>query len=148
MSNKKFHFVKYEFGTVNADNDQEASQLIGNPFAPKESKVLAIVSKKVGNPVFPNLEHQKLIDRIAHLETAIIWKVEHFEQKAKELEQKSNKKLYDRSLFEKALYEMIKNHNRDEGISWSLVAYYLNVFVRRVKNEHRLVFPSEFLIMF
>lgn len=78
MSNT-FHFVKYEFGTVNADNDQEASQLINNPFAPKESKILGIVSRKVGTPVFPNLDHQELIDRIVHLETAIIWKVEHFE---------------------------------------------------------------------
>lgn len=77
--------MKYEFGTVIADNDHEASQLINNPFASKESKILGIVSRKVGTPVFPNLDHQELIDRIAHLETVIIWKVEHFEQKAKEL---------------------------------------------------------------
>jgi len=130
MSNT-FHFVKYEFGTVNADNDQEASQLINNPFAPKESKILGIVSKKVGTPVFPNLQHQELIDRIVNLETAIIWKVEHFEQKAKEREQKSSNELYDRNRFEKALYEMMKNHNRDEGISWSTVEYYLNTFCKK-----------------
>ena len=97
----------------------------------KKGKILGIVSKKVGTPVFPNLEYQELIDRIAHLETAIIWKVEHFEQKAKELEQESSKKLYDRNRFEKALYEMIKNHNRDEGISWSTVEYYLNAFCKK-----------------
>ncbi len=130
MSNT-FHFVKYEFGTVNADNDQEASQLINNPFAPKESKILGIVSRKVGTPVFPNLDHQELIDRIVYLETAIIWKVEHFEQRAKELEQKSSKELYDRSLFEKALYEMIKNHNRDEGITWSTVEDYLTKLCKK-----------------
>lgn len=130
MSNT-FHFVKYEFGTVNADNDQEASQLINNPFAPKESKILGIVSKKVGTPVFPNLDHQELIDRIVHLETAIIWKVEHFEQKAKEREQKSSNELYDRNRFEKALYEMMKNHDRDEGISWSTVEYYLTEFCKK-----------------
>ena len=131
MSNKKFHFVKYEFGTVIADNDHEASQMINSPFASRESKILGIVSKKVGTPVFPNLEHQEVIDRIAHLETAIIWKVEHFEQKAKVLEQESGKKLYDRNRFEKALYEMIKNHNRDEGISWLTVEYYLNAFCKK-----------------
>lgn len=130
MSNT-FHFVKYEFGTVNADNDQEASQLINNPFAPKESKIPGIVSKKVGTPVFPNLDHQELIDRIVHLETAIIWKVEHFEQKAKEREQKSSNELYDRNRFEKALYEMMKNHNRGEGISWSTVEYYLTKFCKK-----------------
>lgn len=130
MSNK-FHFVKYEFGTVNADNDHEASQLINNPFASKESKILGIVSRKVGTPVFPNLDHQELIARIAHLETAIIWKVEHFEQKAKELEQKSSNELYDRNRFEKALYEMINNHNRDEGISWNTVEYYLMEFCKK-----------------
>lgn len=131
MSNRKFHFVKYEFGTINADNDHEASQLINNPFAPKESKIIGIVSKKVGTPVFPNLDHQELIDRIVHLETAIIWKVEHFEQKAKEREQKSSNELYDRNRFEKALYEMMKNHNRDEGISWSTVEYYLTEFCKK-----------------
>jgi len=131
MSNTKFHFVKYEFGTVIAESDHEASLMINSPFAPKESKILGIVSKKVGTPVFPNLEYQELIDRIAHLETAIIWKVEHFEQKAKELEQESSKKLYDRNRFEKALYEMIKNHNRDEGISWSTVEYYLTTFCKK-----------------
>ena len=131
MSNTKFHFVKYEFGTVNAESDHEASLMINSPLAPKESKILGIVSKKVGIPVFPNLEHKELIDRIAHLETAIIWKVEHFALKAKELEQNSGNKLYDRTLFQKALYEMIKNHNRDEGISWSTVEYYLNAFCKK-----------------
>ncbi|MGC4129274.1 MAG: hypothetical protein QM564_06875 [Bergeyella sp.] len=128
MSNKKFHFVRYEFGTVNADNGQQASQLIANPFAPKESRVLVIVSPKVGTPVFPNLKHEEIIDRIAYLETAIIWKEEHFEQKAKELEKASGEYFYDRNKFTSALYEMIKNHNRDEGISWSTVKYYLNEF--------------------
>ncbi len=50
----------------------------------------------------------------------------HFEQKAKELEQKSSKELYDIRLFEKALYEMIKNNTCNEGISWLLVGCYLN----------------------
>lgn len=131
MSNTKFHFVKYEFGTVNAESDHEASLMINSPLAPKESKILGIVSKKVGTPVFPNLEHKELIDRIAHLETAIIWKVEHFTLKAKELEQNSGNKLYDRTLFEKALYEMINNHNRDKGISWSTVEYYINAFCKK-----------------
>ncbi|MCW3162632.1 hypothetical protein [Chryseobacterium oryctis] len=105
--------------------------MINNPFAPKESKILGIVSRKVGTPVFPNLEHQELIDRIAHLETAIIWKVEHFEQEAKELEQQSSKELYDRTRFEKALYEMMKNHNRDKGSSWNTVKHYLTEFCKK-----------------
>ena len=36
MSNTKFHFVKYEFGTVNAESDHEASLMINSPLAPKE----------------------------------------------------------------------------------------------------------------
>jgi hypothetical protein len=57
MESKNFHFVKYEFGTVIAESDHEASLMINSPFAPKESKILGIVSKKVGTPIFPNLEH-------------------------------------------------------------------------------------------
>ncbi|MCW3159679.1 hypothetical protein [Chryseobacterium oryctis] len=127
MDNKKFHFVKYEYGTVEAKDGQEAGNMAAHPLAPKKSDVLIMVSQKLGTPVFPNLKHQEIIERLTHLETVIIWKEEHFEQKAKELE-KSSDKTFDRSLFTKALYEMIKNHNRDEGISWSTVEYYLKKF--------------------
>ena len=129
--NKKFHFVKYEFGTVEAETPKEASQMVMIPFAPVQSKVLTIISGQVGTSVFPNLEHEELIDRIANLETAIIWKEEHFEQKAKELEKEGGHAMFDRSKFLPALYEMIKNHNRDEGITWQTVEYYLNEFCIR-----------------
>ena len=131
MSNTKFHFVKYEFGTINADNDHEASQLINNPFAPRESKIIGIVSKEVGTPVFPNLGHQEVVERLSHLETVLIWKEEHFEKKAKELESQLEYSLFDRSKFITALYEMIKNHSRDEGISWSTVESYLTEFCKK-----------------
>ncbi|WP_294300505.1 hypothetical protein [uncultured Chryseobacterium sp.] len=52
MSSKKFHFVKYEFGTVEAENGKDASAFIGNPFIPKESMVLVLVSRKSELPYF------------------------------------------------------------------------------------------------
>lgn len=131
MSNGKFHFVKYEFGTVEAENGKEASAFIVNPFIPKESQVLVLVSQNIGTSVFPNLEHQEIIERIANLETAIIWKEEHFEQKAKELEDIAGHVLFERKNFLKALYEMIRNHNREEGINWDTVSYYLHEFCKK-----------------
>lgn len=131
MSNTNFHFVKYEFGTVEAENGQEAGQMAAHPLAPKQIEVLIIVSQKVRTPVFPNLGHQEIVERLSHLETVLIWKEEHFEQKAKELEDQARHSLFDRNKFMMALYEMIKNHNRDEGISWSTVENYLNAFCRK-----------------
>ncbi|HAO07980.1 MAG TPA: hypothetical protein DCQ50_13590 [Chryseobacterium sp.] len=131
MESKNFHFVKYEFGTVEAENGQEAGQMAAHPLAPKKSEVLIIVSQKVGTPVFPNLGHQEIVERLYHLETVLIWKEEHFEQKAKELESRAGHSLFDRNKFITALYEMINNHNRDEGISWSTVEYYLTEFCKK-----------------
>lgn len=128
MSNTNFHFVKYEFGTIEAENGQQAGQMAAHPLAPKKSEVLIIVSQKMGTPVFPNLGHQEIVERLSHLETVLIWKEEHFEQKAKELEDRAGHSLFDRNKFMTALYEMIKNHNRDEGISWSTVEHYLDAF--------------------
>ena len=130
MSNKKFHFVKYEFGTVEAENGKDASVFIGNPFIPKESMVLVIVSEKVGTPVFPNLKHEEIIERISNLETAIIWKEADFEFQAKKLEATEGKTLFDRKKFIPALYEMIKNHDPVEGISISTIEKYLHAFCK------------------
>lgn len=130
MSSKKFHFVKYEFGTVEAENGKDASVFIGNPFIPKESMVLVIVSDKVGTPVFPNLKHEEIIERISNLETAIIWKESDFEFQAKKLEATEGKTLFDRKKFIPALYEMIKNHNPVEGISISTIEKYLHTFCK------------------
>lgn len=126
--NNKFHFVKYEFGTVDAENDHEASQLAVHPLAPKQSQILILVSKSVGTPVFPNLDHQELIDRIAHLETAVIWKEQHFEEKAKELETQAGYALFDRKKFTPALYQMTREHDREDGINWDTVIFYLTTF--------------------
>ncbi|MDO3425489.1 hypothetical protein QWT87_11360 [Chryseobacterium sp. APV1] len=131
MESKNFHFVKYEFGTVNAEDGQEAGQMAAHPLAPKKSEVLIIVSQKMGTPVFPNLGHQEIVERLSHLETVLIWKEEHFEQKAKELEGKAGYSLFDRDKFTPALYKMINNHNRYEGISWSTVEYYLTEFCKK-----------------
>jgi len=125
---KTFHFVKYEFGTVGAENGQVAAQMAAHPLAPKKSEVLIIVSEKVGSPVFPNMGHQEIVERLSHLETVVIWKEEHFEQKAKELEKIAGQPLFERSEFMKALYRMIAEHNREEGINWNTVGYYLHEF--------------------
>jgi len=130
MSNGKFHFVKYEFGTVEAENGKVASMLIANPFIPKESQVLVLVSQNIGTPVFPNLEHQEIIERISNLETAIIWKESDFEFQAKKLEATEGKTIFDRKKFIPALYEMIKNHNPVEGISVSTIEKYLHAFCK------------------
>ncbi|MCQ4142719.1 hypothetical protein [Chryseobacterium sp. EO14] len=130
MSSKKFHFVKYEFGAVKAENGKEASMLIANPFIPKESQVLVLVSQNVGTPVFPNLEHQEIIERISNLETAIIWKESDFEFQAKKLEAAEGETLFDRKKFIPALYEMIKKHNPVEGISISTIEKYLHAFCK------------------
>lgn len=131
MESKNFHFVKYEFGTVEAENGQQAGQMVAHPLAPKKSEVLIIVSQKMGTPVFPNLGHQEIVERLSHLETVLIWKEEHFEQKAKELEDRAGYSLFDCNKFITALYEMIKNHNRDKGISWSTVESYLTEFCKK-----------------
>ncbi|CAD7807025.1 hypothetical protein CHRY9390_01600 [Chryseobacterium aquaeductus] len=131
MESKNFHFVKYEFGTVEADDGQLAGQMSAHPLAPKKSEVLIIVSQKMGTPVFPNMGHQEIVERLSHLETVLIWKEEHFEQKAKELESRTGHSLFDRSKFITALYEMIKDHSRDEGISWSTVENYLTEFCKK-----------------
>lgn len=130
MSNKKFHFVKYEFGTIEAEDGQQAGQMAAHLLAPKKSEVLIIVSQKMGTPVFPNLGHQEIVEKLSHLETVLIWKEEHFEQKAKELEDRAGHSLFDRNKFMTALYEMIKNHNRGEGISRSTVEHYLDAFCK------------------
>jgi|GEM_PF-5776062 len=103
MDSKNFHFVKYEFGTVEAENGQEAGQMAAHPLAPKKSEVLIIVSQKMGTPVFPNLGHQEIVERLSHLETVLIWKEEHFEQKTKELEDRAGYSLFDRDKFNPAL---------------------------------------------
>ena len=131
MENKNFHFVKYEFGTVEAENGQEAGQMAAHPLAPKKSEVLIIVSQKMETLVFPNLGHQEIVERLSHLETVLIWKEEHFEQKAKELEGRSGHSLFDRNKFIIAHYEIIKNHNRDEGVFWSTVENYLNTLCKK-----------------
>ncbi|PVV50455.1 hypothetical protein [Chryseobacterium sp. HMWF035] len=125
---KTFYFLKYEFGSVEAENGQAAAQMAAHPFAPKKSEVLILVSEKEGTPVFPNMGHQEIVERLSHLETVVIWKEEHFEQKAKELEKIAGYLLFERGNFMKALYQMIANHNRSEGISWNTVEYYLHEF--------------------
>ncbi|MCF2220666.1 hypothetical protein H9Q08_15370 [Chryseobacterium sp. PS-8] len=79
---------------------------IGNPFIPKESMVLVIVSEKVGTPVFPNLKHEEIIERISNLETAIIRKESDFEFHAKKLEATEGKTLFDRRKFIHAFCKM------------------------------------------
>lgn len=128
--NKTFHFVRYEYGTVEAGNEQEASEMVAHPLAPKQSQILIIISKKKGTPVFPNLSQAETADKLVFLETSIIWKEQHFEEKARELEEKAGYSLFDRDKFTSALYKMIADHDRQKGISWDTVEYYLHQFCK------------------
>lgn len=124
-----FHFVRYKYGTVEAENEQS----FGNgryPRAPKQSPILIIISKKKGTPVFPNLSQAETADKLVNLETSIIWTEQYFEEKALELERKAGHFLFDRDKFTSALYQMIAAHDRQTGISWSTVEYYLNMLCK------------------
>ncbi len=72
--------------------------------------------------------HQEIVERLSHLETVFIWKEEHFEEKAKELEKIAGQSLFERGEFMKALYRMIAEYNPEEGINWDTIEYYLHEF--------------------
>lgn len=58
---------------------------------------------------------------------SVIWSVEDFAHKAKELQQKRPERNYkfDESKYEHALSEMIRKHDANLGITWDTVEIYL-----------------------
>lgn len=128
---QKFYFVRYEFGAVLAHDSQKASDAIAKgQLLEKETQSIVVIAPKANTQVFPNLTQKEIMTRMVYLELAIIWSVADFEKKAQELENGKIGSIYQRKLFEEALVKMIENHNKQEGISWKTVAYYLNQYCK------------------
>ena len=69
-----------------------------------------------------------------HVRT-ISWSTEDFESRAKDMLGDDWENTYDSSKFADALDEMIDNHDANNGISWSTIDYYLDVYCSKNKNE-------------
>lgn len=129
---QKFYFVRYEFGAVLAQNQNEACDAVANHnVMEEECKVLVVVAPKANTQIFPDLSQKEIMTRIIYLQLAIIWTVSDFEQKARELEKGKTGSIYDRKLFEDTLVKMIENHNKEEGISWKTIECYLNQYCKK-----------------
>ena len=65
----------------------------------------------------------------------LTWSVEDFEAEAERLVGENWKDIYDESKFEDALFEMIDNHDAEWGINWNSVAFYLNQYCKKEKEN-------------
>lgn len=79
----------------------------------------------------------------------IEWSIEDFEQRAKELENantdfETDEQVYipeyDRSKFEQALLDMIHKHDRNLGITWNTIDYYLDEWCKIENNKVKVQF--------
>jgi hypothetical protein len=85
-------------------------------------------------PSFFNFSQHELLEHIAKIKEeieekesrSIIWSVHDFEAKAGELKGLNWKYFYDESKFQKALIDMIANHDANHGINWYIISYYLD----------------------
>ncbi len=57
---------------------------------------------------------------------SIVWSVEDFIYRAEQIKGTYWQDIYDKSKFEKQLYEMIDAHDANYGITWESVDYYLD----------------------
>ena len=65
----------------------------------------------------------------------LTWSVEDFEDEAERLVGENWRGIYDESKFEYALFEMIDNHDAEWGINWNSVAFYLNQYYKKEKEN-------------
>lgn len=129
---QKFYFVRYEFGAVLAENQNYACDAVANHnVIEEECKVLVVVAPKANTQIFPDLSQKEIMTRIVYLQLAIIWTVADFEFKARELEREAIGSIYDRKTFEDTLVKMIENHNKEQGITWKTVEFYLNKYCKK-----------------
>lgn len=91
-------------------------------------------------------EQEKSFEELS--KRCIIWSVQDFEVKA---EQRWNldynresypnavkwEDVYDKTKFQKSLYEMIENQDSEHGISWDVVDYYLDTYCLKSKEDGR-----------
>lgn len=111
-------------GFVDATSEEEALEEINNGNGVFVHATLMVEPTKEEG-VFPTYSPKEILKLLEDLKTAVIWRIEDFESKAKELEQKAGCHLFDRSLFSKVLQLMILKHNADEGICWLTIEEYL-----------------------
>lgn len=121
---QKFDFIQFEWGFVEAESKEKAFNEINNGNGVFVNASLMVEDTKEEG-IFPAYSPQEILKLLAELKTAVIWRVEDFESKAKELEREAGCDLFDRSLFSKVLQLMILRHNADVGISWATVEDYL-----------------------
>lgn len=57
---------------------------------------------------------------------SITWSVEDFEYRALDVHGTDWEKYFDKGLFENALYDMIQNHDCNNGITWDIIDCYLD----------------------
>lgn len=56
---------------------------------------------------------------------SITWGVEDFASRAEELEGENWREIYDEDLFEENLYDMIRHHDCNNGVTWDSIDCYL-----------------------
>ena len=76
---------------------------------------------------------KELCDQLAN---SVTWGVEDFEQRAMEncdCEENNEtwKETYDEGKFKKALSEMIRQHDCNNGITWDTINYYLDEYCKK-----------------
>lgn len=123
---KKFNFIKYEYGVINAQSEKEAEHKLLMCIPSKESVTLIAVSKE-SESVFIDLLMQEDQNTV-QLKKVILWKESDLETIAVELEEKKGKILFNRKRFFVTLCEMIKNYNVVDGITSQTAQTYLYTF--------------------
>lgn len=64
-------------------------------------------------------------------ERSISWAAEDFAQRAEEEEGDDWRDMYDESKFDNALLLMIKNHDCNNGITWTDIDHYLETYCKK-----------------
>lgn len=123
---KKFNFVKYEYGVIQAQNEKEAVQNLMNGIPSNQSVTLIAISKE-SESVFVDLLIQEDQNTV-QLKKVILWKESDLETIALELEGQEGKTLFNRKRFFACLCEMIKNYNVVDGITVQTAQTYLRTF--------------------
>ncbi len=95
--NKKFNFVKYEYGVMEAQSEKEATANLMMGIPSKESITLMSISKE-SESVFLDLLMQEDLNTV-QLKKVILWKESDLETIALELEKLEGKTLFNRKRF-------------------------------------------------
>jgi hypothetical protein len=95
-------------------------------------KELKKASIRYGNVDYcPISKIEKVLEDLS--KSCVQWSVEDFASMAEQKKGIDWKDWYDENEFEYALYEMIRKHDAEHGISWDTVKYYLDEFCWKKK---------------